>query len=133
MILFVFLVGCGTDVPHNAEVKNAVASIEKDLSRHEEKEIHLNALTDFDWDKAFLFSPYTPQESIDETLGVAFKDPSGIDYRDDIFLLVFMKDDQVVQYAKLDCQQISDYVIEFSTGGKEYVTPTNDALFIKAY
>ncbi len=83
-------------------------------------------MTTFDWDKAYLFTPYSTQESITEQLGVDFKDPSDIDWRDDIYLLVFLDSDQVIQYAELERQGA-----DFSIGEKQYLTPTDDIINIK--
>lgn len=82
----------------------------------------------FKWDKAFLFAPYTPQESIDEQIGVDFKDQSNIDSRDDIYLLVFLYGDKVVQYAVINRQQS-----DFSIGVKEYLTPSNASIKIERH
>ncbi|MFE7282748.1 hypothetical protein ACFU75_20865, partial [Heyndrickxia sporothermodurans] len=61
--------------------------------------------------------PYTVQESINEQLGTKFKDPSNIDRRDDIYLLVFLQKSKVVQYAEINRQHL-DFSLD-----KEYLTP----------
>ncbi|WP_437132196.1 hypothetical protein [Bacillus atrophaeus] len=83
---------------HNKELEESINSAFKENSV---EKIDLNSLTDFDWDKAYIFPPYTPQESINEQLGINFKDPSSIDYRDDIYLIVFVNHDKVVHYAEI--------------------------------
>lgn len=44
--------------------------------------VSLNKLTDFDWEKAQIFGPYTTKEVIEETLDIQFKGSiSGLDVR----------------------------------------------------
>lgn len=117
------LVGCSqSSVQQNTELEESIHSILEDKSI---TEININALTNFDWNKAFLFAPYTTQEGIEEQLGIDFKDPSKIDIRDDIYLLVFLHDKREVHYAEINHQQS-----DFSIGGKEYLTPTNASINI---
>ncbi|WP_391117153.1 hypothetical protein [Psychrobacillus sp. L3] len=97
------LVGCSqSSVQQNTELEESIYSIVEDKNI---SEININSLTNFDWDKAFLFAPYTTQESLEEQLGVDFKDPSNIVMRDDIYLLVFLNDNKVVNYAEINRQQ----------------------------
>ena len=121
-----FLVGCNqSNVQNNTELEESIDSIVEDKNN---SEVSLESLANFNWDKAILFIPYTTQESINEQLGVDFKDPSSIDMRDDIYLLVFLNDSKVVQYAEIN-RQHSD----FSIGEKEYLTPSNDLISIERY
>jgi hypothetical protein len=116
------LVGC-SQVKHNTELEKSIQSIIKDKSK---SEININSLADFDWDKAFLIMPYSNQESIKDQLGVEFQDPSNMESRDDIFLLVFLNGDDVVQYAELNREQS-----DFSIGEKEYLTPSDAWISIR--
>ncbi|MGF3104021.1 hypothetical protein [Rossellomorea sp. DUT-2] len=90
------------------------------------KVIKVKSLADFKWDKAYLFEPYTPEEHIEKQLGVEFEDPSNIRSRDDIYLMVFLNEDKVVQYAELNRQRTS-----FSIGEKDYLSPSEDVLKIE--
>ncbi|MGN8845975.1 hypothetical protein ACTQ5K_22385 [Niallia sp. Sow4_A1] len=124
-LIFIFgftLVGCSQDVQHNKSLEKAIYSVVKDKNS---TEIELKSLTDFSWDKAFLFQPYSAQEDMSEKMGVNFKDPSKLDYRDDIYLLVFLNKDKVVQYAEID-RQGSNFNIE-----DEYLTKENSKIMIK--
>lgn len=121
-----FLVGCNqSSVQHNTELEESIYSIVEDKSN---SEVSIKSLANFNWDKAILFAPYTSQEGINEQLGVDFKDPSNIDMRDDIYLLVFLNDSKVVQYAEINRQQSN-----FSIGEKEYLTPSNDLISIERH
>lgn len=115
------LVGCSNASAElrNSELEQAINSM---LSDENTSEIDLNTVVDFDWDKALLFQPYTTQESMNEQLGFEFNDPSNIDKRDDIYLLVFVSDSQVVQYVELSRQQANIEVTE--------ITPSNAIISI---
>jgi uncharacterized protein YxeA len=112
-------------VQHNTDLGESIYSIVKDENN---TEISIKLLANFDWEKGYLFTPYSTQKGIDEQLGVHFNDPSGIDLRDDIYLLVFMDNDKVVQYVEMERQ-----AADFTLGGKEYITPSDDVIIIERY
>ncbi|CAN1209438.1 hypothetical protein TUMEXPCC7403_04390 [Tumidithrix helvetica PCC 7403] len=62
--------------------------------------LKLRSLTAFDWDKVYIFPPYTSVDEIQKSLGFPWKaaESSRIFEREDISLLVFVKRNQVVQY-----------------------------------
>lgn len=125
VIIFCLLisVGCSqSNVQQHTKLEKSIYSIVEDNNI---SEINISSLTNFDWDKAFLFAPYTTQESLKEQLGVDYKDPSNIDIRDDIYLLIFLNGKKVIHYAEVNRQQSN-----FTTGGKEYLTPSNDSIII---
>ncbi|MGD6958522.1 hypothetical protein ACQCWA_12645 [Rossellomorea aquimaris] len=124
--LLLLLVGCSQNsIQHNTDLEESIYSIVEDKSK---REVSIKSLTTFDWDKAFLFTPYSTQEGIEEQLGTDFKDPSNITARDDIYLLVFLTGDKVVQYVEIE-RQGSD----FSIGEKGYLTPSNDVISIERH
>lgn len=108
----------------NRELENLIYSIVEDKKN---REFNLNPLTDFTWDNAELFGPYTTKELIEESLGVSYNGQTGgIDYREDLFLLVFLHDNKVVQYAYLDRQDGVNF------GGKKAdITPFDDVIKIE--
>jgi hypothetical protein len=122
--LFIVLVaGCNQkSIKHNKDLEESIYTI---VDGESNSEITVASLTDFEWDQAFLFEPYTPEEQMEKELGVEFEDPSNLRSRDDIFLLVFMHDGKVTQYAEVD-RQGSD----FSIGGVEFLTPEQDVIEI---
>jgi hypothetical protein len=66
-------------------------------------DVNITSLTDFQWDKAYVFPPYTPVEVMRDELGVqSYKDWSGLGFRDDINLLVFLHGNQMVHYAEIE-------------------------------
>ncbi len=126
VLILLLLVGCSqSDVQHNTNLEESIYSVVGDKNK---SEINIKSLTTFDWEKAFLFTPYSTQEGIEEQLGADFKAPSNIDIRDDIYLLVFLNKDKVVQYVEIE-RQGSD----FSIGEKEYLTPSEDVISIKRH
>lgn len=111
-------------VQQNRELGKAIYTIVEDKNNIE---FNLKPLTDFSWDKAQLFGPYTTKELIEENLGVSYNGQTGgIEYREDIFLLVFLNDDKVVQYAILERQDGVDFIQE-----KADLTPYDDLIKIK--
>ncbi|WP_082892554.1 hypothetical protein [Rossellomorea aquimaris] len=126
VLLFLLLVGCSqSDVQHDTELEEAIYSVVGDQNK---SEINIRSLTTFDWEKALLFTPYSTQEGIEEQLGFDFKDPSNIDTRDDIYLLVFLNNDKVVQYIEIARQGT-----DFSIGEKGYLTPSDNVISIERY
>ena len=104
MIFLIILNGCSKEDVRNHELEKAIFEMVADQSK---EEIDLLQLTEFEWDRAFLFAPYTNQEQINKTLGFYFEDKSQIAIRDDIYLLVFTRGNQVIAYAEVDRQQVN--------------------------
>ncbi|MGG1679684.1 hypothetical protein ACIFOT_28785 [Neobacillus sp. NRS-1170] len=126
MICFslILLASCSQVVGmHNKGLEKSISSA---LEKKSVTEINFNSLTDFDWDKAYLITPYTDQETISEQLGVKFKDPANMAYRDDIYLLVFLDKNKVVQFVKIPTKygQLMD-------GNKDGFTPSNAIIKIQ--
>ncbi|MCJ8007241.1 hypothetical protein ACFFF5_07025 [Lederbergia wuyishanensis] len=131
MVIFLFslllLIGCnGNKIKRNTELEKDINSSIIMVSDNSESEVNIKDLANFEWDKAFLINPYTPQEEIEKQVGVNFKDPSNISSRDDIYLLIFLNNGKVVQYAEINRLQTS-----FNLADKEYLTPSNDLMNIK--
>ncbi|UKJ43871.1 hypothetical protein [Lysinibacillus sp. ACHW1.5] len=88
--------------------------------------VSLNKLTDFDWEKAQIFGPYTTKDVIEETMDIQFKGSiSGLDVREDICLLVFVKEGHAIKTAVL-YRDMGDYSTK-----NGMLTPDNDLLSIK--
>lgn len=64
--------------------------------------VSLNELTDFQWQRMFIFVPYTPIQKIHKSLGFEWDraEKTNVHMRDDICLLVFVSNNQVVQYVE---------------------------------
>ncbi|WP_456276412.1 hypothetical protein [Bacillus sp. AK128] len=123
ILALLIFVGCSqSSVQRNTELEDSINSFFED---EHNSELAINDLTNFNWDKAIFITPYTPQEDMNKKLGVDFKDPSDIASRDDIYLLVFLYENSVVQYAEIQRQRSDFSVAE--------LTPSNDVLKIIRY
>jgi hypothetical protein len=78
------------------------AEVEKKRGNNNVVEIRFKDLTDFEWDKVYIFPPYTSHQSIDDDLGFVWEPARSIrmDLRDDVNLIVFTNDGKVVFYVK---------------------------------
>ncbi|MFF3025646.1 hypothetical protein ACFVRR_23890 [Gottfriedia sp. NPDC057948] len=108
---------------HNKGLEKSISSA---LEKKSVTEIDINSLTDFDWDKAYLITPYTDQETINKQLGVKFKDPTNMVNRDDIYLLVFLDKNKVVQYVKIPTKYG-----QLLLGDKDGFSPSNPIIKIQ--
>lgn len=115
--------GCSKEDLKNRDVEKAIFEIIADQSSHE---INLLQLTDFEWEHAYLFAPYTDQEQINETLGFEYNDKSQIANRDDIYLLVFVKQNKVIAYAEMDRQQA-----DFTAADNRALSPEHPSIIIE--
>lgn len=124
LISLIFLASCSQVVSmHNKGLEKSISSA---LEKKSVTEIDFNSLTDFDWDKAYLITPYTDQETINKQLGVKFKDPTNMVHRDDIYLLVFLNKNKVVQYVKIPTKYG-----QLMHGNKDGFTPSNAIIKIQ--
>ena len=64
--------------------------------------VRVSQVTQFDWDKLFIYGPYTSVDRIYTQLGYQWPDAerTGIEYSETEFLLVFVKDGKVVAHSK---------------------------------
>lgn len=123
---FILLAGCGLFGPKQADkLEKVFAKATKDDNQ---TELQVQEQTNFEWDKAYLFTPYSTEDGMSDELGFSFKDPSNIDMRDDIYLLVFVQNDTVIRYAELK-RNGADY----SIGDQAYLTPTESTIYIERY
>lgn len=93
-----------SNISMNSNVAAAIASAAAKKRGNTEKVIfNLKNLTDFDWDKVYIFAPHTPQKTIEQSVGgsVPSSALSDIASRDDICLMLFVKGGRVVQKAEL--------------------------------
>lgn len=96
--ILVLLVSCSK--PNNHKI--LAASLEEGIANEAIEELDLNAYTNFQWDEAHLFYPYTSDEQINEVLGFEFNGPKGmLEGNDKIHLLIFVYNNQAVEYAEI--------------------------------
>jgi len=61
----------------------------------------LSECTDFDWDRVYIFLPYTPPDLIEGRIGKKFERSGLIEGSDTINFLVFLKANEVVRSSKV--------------------------------
>ncbi|WP_221567981.1 hypothetical protein [Alkalihalobacillus sp. TS-13] len=119
-----FLVACSSSgMIHNKELEGA---IEAKLAEAATTEINLKELTDFNWEKAYIFYPYSSDSMIETQVGFSIDNARSISHRDDINLLVLVAKDQKVYYAEIS-RQHGDLLSEEEDG----YTPTNATIKIQ--
>ncbi|PIC62926.1 hypothetical protein CSV79_14630 [Sporosarcina sp. P13] len=97
----------------------------EDLAKSDKTEIPLSPLTDFYWDQAMVYGPYTTKDNIEESLNIQFKGSThGIESLEDRFLLVFAKGNHAVKTVPLS-RMPGDYS---EKNGR--LTPENDVLVV---
>jgi hypothetical protein len=92
-----------TGIENAEKVRRRLAdSVARKRVSNEEVTVKLKDLTDFKWDIVYIFPPYTGLETIDNDLGFVWPQARSIrtDYRDDINLIVFTDNKQVVAYVE---------------------------------
>jgi hypothetical protein len=77
------------------------AEVERKRSSDNAVEIRLKEITDFEWDRVFIFPSYTSHQRIDDDLGLVWQPARRIDMsvRDDVNLIVFTGNGKVVFYV----------------------------------
>jgi hypothetical protein len=117
------LISCSNPTPQidqaptqNNLGQDLVSMIEKKKGNPEKVIVKVRSLTNFQWDKMYVFTPYTPIAEINRTLGFEWEDAAstGIDRRDDINLIVFVNNGKVV--TLIAHSRIHG---EFSVGGQK--------------
>ncbi|WP_366249317.1 hypothetical protein [Terribacillus aidingensis] len=79
---------------------------------------------EYDWKKAYIFTPYTTEVDMKKILGLTFHDPVNMSVRDDIELLVVIKEDNTFEYMSVELQY------GYLQQKEEYITPQNDVIEI---
>lgn len=122
-ITFFFFQGNSSiDAKSRSELEaNIVTSV-----KNNPREIDFNKVTNFKWDKMYIFVPYTTDEEITKQLGFKWKYSHKTNIRslDNINLLVFVKDERVIQYLELS-REYGDFI------EKNNITPTNSVIHLK--
>ncbi len=127
LLSLLLIAGCSdSNIKRNTELEKNLHSSIIMVSDNSESHLYLSTFVEFEWDKAFLFEPYTTQADLEKQLGVKFTDPSNIGSRDDIYLLVFVNEGKAVQYAVIERLHTT-----FSLGDQAYLEPSNDILYIE--
>lgn len=110
-----------------------IKTIANELNESNKTVIDFKDIIKEDWDSMFVFEPYTSYEEIYDALGFEWDEvyKTGISYRDDINLLLFVKDNKVARYieyptaygdfSKLDKEVYDDGTFELSKNKNKIV------------
>ena len=115
-MVVIFLAACGTSKPDPLldQIKALVVQA-KDSGKH----VHLNQVDAIDWNALFLINPYTSIQSLGSEFAADSRiKKTRIDQRDDITVLVFTKDNQIV-----DVIEFPRKIFDFSELQRTRFTP----------
>ncbi|MBS2968770.1 hypothetical protein J9317_08375 [Metabacillus sp. KIGAM252] len=97
--------------------KNILSEMDKHKS-----EFRLSDAADFSWDQAYIFRPYTTEEEMEQQLGMPFEPDNNLEERDDLNVIVFVKEDRVAGYAEIP-RSYGDFLVQ-----EEPLTPKKDRI-----
>lgn len=95
----VLLASCAQKPVRDQSVEKAV--YEATAANPDITYINIASVSSFEWERCYVFTPYTSSTEMEKQLGTSFKDPSYLDRRDDIYLLVFTDGENVISYAEI--------------------------------
>jgi hypothetical protein len=99
VVALVCLNGCSRRVTAQRDLdKKLIAAIEEGRNAERPVIVRLRDLTTFDWERFYVFGPYTPPEDVRNALGIDWDPDSTIAFQDWDDLLVFVKGGKVVHY-----------------------------------
>ncbi|MFD1020281.1 membrane lipoprotein lipid attachment site-containing protein [Thalassobacillus hwangdonensis] len=122
LVLMFIAAGCSSAGAHHKELEK---TLDSELQNEQLKEMDLNDYTEFEWDEAYIFPPYTTEASMEKQTGIKLEDPSGMESRDDINLIVFTHEGAFTNYV-----EISRKHADISSGGKKHLTPHSPTITI---
>ncbi|OLS38919.1 hypothetical protein BTR22_04545 [Alkalihalophilus pseudofirmus] len=131
MFLFLLLFLLAQGMSHTFEESNGSESNELQtevysiLQDEKIEEFSLSSVTDFSWDQAHLFPPYTLNEDIAMDIGTDFGTEVTVSIGE-TYLLVFLEEDKVIQSVPV----VHRSEMRLSTRNAP-LTPTNDVIMIK--
>lgn len=104
--------------------KTLEESLNNKLKEENTNLLDLGDYINYDWKRAYSFSPYTSESYMKEKLGFRFYDPVNLSIRDDIELFVVVKEDNTFEYANVELRY--GYLLQT----EEYITPEHDVIEI---
>lgn len=113
------------------KINNSVSKeISKKVSDGEGTTINIANLTNFEWEKLYIFDPYESRDSIQNTIGQEFlkENDIHISVSEEVTLLVFTKNNNVVHYFNHPRKK-GDFA---GLKAHEWLTPKN-SIFEVAY
>ena len=85
---------------------------------HHQSEVNLNQIVASEWSRMFILGPYTSEDLVINEVGESWPGfrSSGIERRDDICVLVFVKDSKIVDSVVMERKRI-DFSVAVRKGG----------------
>jgi hypothetical protein len=105
---------------------SVTGAVETTINKGSTRVIKLAELTDFEWEKVFVFGPYTPDSTIEQSLGFPWSDAHkfSLSSSDSFWLIVFTLNKQVVRV-----EQMSRRSTSFSTNTLNRGFSPSEAVF----
>jgi hypothetical protein len=128
VVIVILLTACSKEPIHNQVLEKAIVM---ELKQEGTTEIQLGEHTNFSWDKAFFFTPYTSNERIQEQLeksDIHSNFENRIEYLDSYNLIVFVQKGEVIQYAEIP-RTYGDFMLKKGN----IFTPENDLVQIQLH
>ncbi|GGG15310.1 hypothetical protein GCM10007425_07010 [Lysinibacillus alkalisoli] len=91
------------------------------------EKVELTSMVEFDWQEAYLFPPYTQHNEITSTLGFPFSEQTNVTNSDNIYLLVFLHEDKIIESVDIH-RAHCDFTIDSTK-----LTPDQDTIYIQRY
>ena len=102
------VLGCGE------ENKNEMTLfLEKIKTSESTTQVELSELTDFEWEKLYIFAPYTSKSEIEEIVGMALKEAINSPVNDNEICMLFTFENENVAYLR---SKKEDLGIDFDFG-----------------
>ncbi len=123
-LLLLFSIACRA--PQKADLKSKLAAVvERKRYTNEQVRVRLKDLTDFEWDRVYVFTPYTSAEEIRRALGFTQSQrvDTSIEMLDSFNLLVFTNARKVVGYVEQP-RHLGDFGDEFGATRKIGFSPS---------
>jgi hypothetical protein len=102
LVIALVLVACGTAYRSDDTLLEALAARIKVEPHGSSSAFLLDELTEFEWDRVFVFLPFASDSEVRQSLGFNWEGlgRTGISTRDDIVLLVFVSKRHVARFVK---------------------------------
>lgn len=111
LLMIISTLSCQNETKENVDFRNTLQiDIQETLGRGDSV-IDLESITDFNWDRLFIFKPYTPIADIDSTLGFKWEEAHStrIEQSEGVNLLVFVDRGKVISYSRIP-RNFGDFV-----------------------
>jgi hypothetical protein len=128
LVLILLAVGLYLKSKEPVDIKEFRNSLCQAVHAKPASSIKLSNLTKFEWEKVYIFGPYTPKEKVESDLGFKWNgfNETGISSDDSTNLLLFLSKDNGVKWAKIP-RNCGDFEI---SSDKNVITRNNDEFVV---